>query len=124
MDFSFAFLNGDLDETIYMKQPEGFVEQGPDYVCRLKKSLYGLKQSARQWNRKLHETLVKLGFSRLESDRSIYFYSRGSVKIMFPVHVDDVLLASNSESAIDSIIAELSTYFHLRDLSPSSCWIL
>jgi Reverse transcriptase (RNA-dependent DNA polymerase) len=53
VDISAAFTNGDLDETIYMMQPEGFHQEGPNVVCRLKKSLYGLKQSARQWNVKV-----------------------------------------------------------------------
>ena len=50
VDISHAFLNGDLDEVIYMKQPEGFEKGGPEYVCKLNKALYGLKQAARQWN--------------------------------------------------------------------------
>ena len=61
-DFSSAFTNGDLDEVIYMRQPEGFHQGGPNMVCLLKKSLYGLKQGARQWNKKLHATLLDMGF--------------------------------------------------------------
>jgi hypothetical protein len=56
VDVSAAFTNGDLEEYIYMRQPEGFHEGGPNKVCRLRKSLYGLKQSARQWNIKLHRS--------------------------------------------------------------------
>ena len=67
-DFSSAFTNGDLDEVIYMRQPEGFHQGGPNMVCLLKKSLYGLKQGARQWNKKLHATLLDMGFTRLQSD--------------------------------------------------------
>ncbi|KAJ2936411.1 hypothetical protein H1R20_g683, partial [Candolleomyces eurysporus] len=69
VDISAAFTNGDLEEVIYMRQPEGFHEGGPNIVCRLKKSLYGLKQAARQWNKKLHSVLLKLGFTCLQSDR-------------------------------------------------------
>ena len=63
MDVTSAFLNGELKEEIYMTQPEGFVEKGKeDLVCRLHKSLYGLKQAGRAWYKKLHEALVGGGF--------------------------------------------------------------
>ena len=63
MDISSAFLNGDLEEEIYMSQPEGFTVPGKEHlVCRLTKSLYGLKQSPRQWYQKLNETFMQLGF--------------------------------------------------------------
>jgi hypothetical protein len=58
VDISNTFTNGDLEEEIYMLQPEGFHEGGPNKVCRLRKSLYGLKQAARQWNKKLHSFLT------------------------------------------------------------------
>ena len=60
IDISHAFLNGDLEEDIYMEQPEGFEVGGPGHVCKLKKSLYGLKQAGRVWNKKLHATLQKM----------------------------------------------------------------
>ena len=80
VDITAAFINGDLDEEIYMKQPEGFHIGSPSKVCRLRKSLYGLKQSTRQWNKKLHSVLTELGFKRIESDRSVYIYSNGSLR--------------------------------------------
>jgi hypothetical protein len=63
VDISMAFTHGDLEEEIYMKQPPGFEMKGPEYVCKLIKSIYGLHQSARCWNKKIHKILVeKLGF--------------------------------------------------------------
>ena len=62
VDISHAFINGELEEEIYMKQPEGFEEMGPDYVCRLQRSIYGLKQAGRVWNQKLHSVLTLIGF--------------------------------------------------------------
>jgi len=62
VDIISTFTNGDLDEEIYMKQPEVFHIGGPNKVCRLRKWLYGLKQSERQWNKKLHSVLTELGF--------------------------------------------------------------
>ena len=123
IDISSAFLNGDLEEEIYMEQPPGFVQFGPQFVCKLKKSLYGLKQSARQWNKKLNSTLFNLGFKRLESDRSIYVFVKDGVLLIIPVFIDDITLASNSQSKINNTIKELELHFKLRNLGPSS-WLL
>jgi len=78
-----------------MKQPEGFHIGGPNKVCRLRKLLYGLKQSARQWNKKkLHSVLTELGFKQIESDRSVYIYSNREVRIIVPIYIDDITLTS------------------------------
>ena len=119
VDISSAFLNGDLEEEIYMKQAEGFHEGGPNHVCRLKKSLYGLKQAARQWNKKLHTTLQSMGFKRLDSDRSIYVYVKDDLRIIVPIFIDDITLASKSSAAIDKAVHDLSQHFKLRDLGPT-----
>ena len=116
VDISAAFTNGDLDEYIYMQQPEGFHEGGPNKVFRLRKSLYGLKQSARQWNIKLHGVLSKMGYKRIEADRSVYIYSNGSVRIFVPIYIDDITFASKSTSAVDAAVKELSSHFKCRDL--------
>jgi hypothetical protein len=105
-----------LEEVIYMRQPEGFHEGGPNLVCRLKKSLYGLKQAARQWNKKLHSVLLELGFSRLQSDRSVYIYTKGEVRIIMPVYIDDITLASKNTTLLDQTVLDLSKHFKLRDL--------
>ena len=120
VDISHAFLNGDLDEVIYMKQPEGYEKGGPEYVCKLNKALYGLKQAARQWNTKLHTVLALMGFKRLQSDRSLYIYERDNVRIIMPVFIDDITFASRSQAALDSVVQELATHFKLRDLGPTS----
>ena len=62
MDISHTYLNGNLEEEIYMQQPEGFEVGGPEFVCKLKKSLYGLKQAGHVWNKKLHSVLLSMGF--------------------------------------------------------------
>ena len=73
VDFTTAFLNGDLDAPIYMEQPPGFEDSlHPDYVCELKRSLYGLKQSPRQWNQKLHLALITLGLQQSKYDPTLY----------------------------------------------------
>ena len=73
MDVATAFLNGELIEEVYMKQPEGFETKGEDHlVCRLKRSVYGLKQSSKCWNSVLDERLKKMGFVQTDSDPCIY----------------------------------------------------
>ena len=119
MDISSAFLNGDLDEEIYMSQPEGFAVPGKEHlVCRLKKSLYGLKQSPRQWYQKLNETFMQLGFRRIQSDNCIYVWAKDGLRIMIPVFVDDLTLAATGRPLMDSIKAELQRKFKMRDLGP------
>ena len=95
MDISSAFTNGELEEVLYMRQPEGFHEGGPNRVCRLKKSLYGLKQAARQWNKKLHTIFVDLGFKRLQSDHSLYIYAKNEVTLGAQPHISIVFPTIN-----------------------------
>ena len=99
-----------------MMQPEGFQEGSPTKVCKLKKSLYGLKQGARQWNKKLHSVLLELGFTRLQSDRSVYIYAKSEVRIIMPVYIDDITLASKNTAILDQTVRDLSKHFKLRDL--------
>jgi hypothetical protein len=117
VDISMAFTHGKLDEEQYMKQPPGFEVYGPEYVCRLLKSIYGLHQAARCWNKRIHEILTQeLGFKRLESDRSIYLYGRGDTRIIMPIYVDDITLAGKSGAQLDHVIKELSKHVPLHDL--------
>jgi transposase InsO family protein len=120
IDISNAFLKGDLDEEIYMEQPEGFRQGGSGFVLRLLRAIYGLKQAGRQWNLKLHKALVDMGFKRLESDRSVYIYVLKDVCILVPIFVDDITLVSKSEKVLDNTVALFSQRFPLRDLGPTN----
>src|SRR5882757_451652 len=115
VDISHAYLNGTLEEEIYMQQPEGFEVGGPDHVCRLRKSLYGLKQAGRVWNQTLYSVLSSMGFNRVESDHGLYIFLRDDVRILMPVFVDDITLACKDGAKIDSFIQELSQHFKLRE---------
>jgi Reverse transcriptase (RNA-dependent DNA polymerase) len=123
VDVSSAFLNGELDESVYMKLPEGFGVEGDDgtvvWVLKLLKSLYGLKQAGRCWSKKLHEVLTNLGFTRTESEHSFYIYEHNGVKILVPVYVDDLTLASKSKGALAKLKADLASNFKIRDLGPT-----
>jgi len=81
-----------------MQQPEGFHEGGSNRVFRLQKSLYGLKQLARQWNIKLHGVLSGIGYKRIKADRSVHIYSNSDVCIFVPIYIDDITFASKSTS--------------------------
>lgn len=74
MDVKSAFLYGDPNETILMRQPEGYAEKGKeDYVCQLNKYLYGLKQSSQQWNNIFNKFMAHIGFIRRQFDHCVYF---------------------------------------------------
>ena len=121
MDIS-AFLNGDLDEEIYVAQPEGFAAQGQEHlVCRLKKSLYGLKQSPRQWYQKLHSTLSDLGFSCCASDHCVWIWAKNGIKVIIPAYVDDLTIACNNTPALKRIKEELKKQYKMHDLGPIAC---
>ena len=116
MDITTAFLNGDLEETIYMKQPEGFVAEGQEHlVCRLKNSLYGLKQSPRCWNKALDTQLKTMGFKQSTSDPCIYTSTTDGLFIL-AVYVDDILLAAKSQQKINQVKADIGRQFHVKDM--------
>lgn len=128
MDVKTAYLNGDLDEVIYMRQPEGFIVKGKEtHVCLLKKSLYGLKQAGRQWYKKLHSVLVseELCFTRTHSDAGIYIHRSqgGEVDMILIVYVDDLLLIGPSTRLIQEVKKKLSSRFKMKDLGPASDFI-
>jgi len=118
VDISSAFLNGKLEEEVYMCQPPGFVQKGNNYVWHLLKSLYGLKQAGRCWHKKLNEVFEKMGFSKLLVEHSVWIYC-----IIIPVFIDDMTIASKSMDSINRVKEELQANFELHDLGPTS-WLL
>ena len=96
MDVKTAFLNGDLDENVYMAQPKYFVIKEKEYMgCRLKKSIYGLKQASRQWYLKFDGTIMKFGIKENVKDNCIYTKFKNGKFIFLILYVDDILLASS-----------------------------
>ena len=120
IDISSAFLNGDLEEEVYMEQPEGFHQGAYDDFLQLLKGLYGLRQSPRIWHKKLDKVFQEIGFAKVRCDHSIWIYQKDDVKIIIPVFVDDMTLASKSKEAIQRVKAELKARFKLRDLGPTT----
>lgn len=116
-DADCAYLNGILKETIFMRQPPGY-EDGTDRVCRLGKTLYGLKQSGREWHEKLDGSFTKEGFDHLDADRCVYVRQQGERLAITPVHVDDMLMtATPGEEEV--VKAELGRHFKIKDLGPT-----
>lgn len=114
MDIKTAFLYGDLDEELYVQQPEGFVQPGnEDLVRRLIKPLYGLKQAPRKWNEKFNEFLLLFGLTQSTADPCIYFHSNGKPDnlIVIGIWVNDGLIACKSKSIAQSIVTHLEKQF-------------
>ncbi|KAD3337122.1 hypothetical protein E3N88_32642 [Mikania micrantha] len=121
MDVKTAFLNGDLYEDVFMKQPEGFMPEGQEHlVCKLKKSIYGLKQASRQWYLKFDEVMKKHGFLKNQVDQCTYLKMSGSNFTILVLYVDDILLASNSLDMLHESKRLLSHNFDMKDLGEAS----
>ena len=100
-DVKTAFMNGDLKETVIMKQPEEFEVPGKEnFVCKLNKTIYGLKQSAKAWNEKLNTVLKQLGFIQGEADPCLHIKETHRGKIYLISYVDDLIIASKDEGQI------------------------
>lgn len=120
LDVKTAFLHGDLDEEIYMHQPEGFSEEGKkNMVCRLKKSLYGLKQAPRQWYKKFEGFMHKEGFQKCNADHCCFFKRYKSSYIILLLYVDDMLVAGSDMDEIRNLKMQLSKEFDMKDLGPA-----
>lgn len=111
IDVKTAFLNGPLDEEIYMRQP-GIVGSG---YWKLLKGLYGLKQAGRQWYLELNSKLELLGFQRLESDWSVYTRTSGLGRSVITTSVDDMLIGSSSTLESDAVVEQLGSTFEITD---------
>ncbi len=116
MDVKITFLNGDLEKEIYMEQPEGFTQKGEHLVCKLHKSLHGLKQSPRAWNQKLDVFLESIEFVRSDANFSVYVTQVGDVKFFIVMYVDDLILVCNNKDKILQVKEELSRKFKMKDL--------
>ncbi|CAI7803530.1 unnamed protein product [Closterium sp. NIES-54] len=115
MDVTTAFLNGVLEEEIFMAQPEGF-DDGSGRVLRLKKALYGLKQAPRQWYLKLRGVLEEIGFTPSTADHSLFMLGDGEQRSFMVVYVDDILIFSPLSDLVKEVMLKLQDKFKCRAL--------
>jgi hypothetical protein len=112
-----AFLHGELEEEIYMQQPQGFTVQGKEsLVCKLRRSLYGLKQAPRQWYKKFDSLMCSTGFTRCNADHCCYVKSFKNSYIILLLYVDDMLIVGASMEEINKLKNQLSKQFAMKDL--------
>ncbi|CAI7748734.1 unnamed protein product, partial [Closterium sp. NIES-53] len=122
MDVTTAFLNGVLEEEIFMAQPEGF-DDGSGRVLRLKKALYGLKQAPRQWYLKLRGVLEEIGFTPSTADHSLFMLGEGEQRSFMVVYVDDILIFSPSSDLVKEVMLKLQDKFKCKALGDVSLYL-
>ncbi|GJU70748.1 retrotransposon protein, putative, ty1-copia subclass [Tanacetum coccineum] len=117
MDVKTAFLNGHLSEEVYMTQPEGFVNSKyPNHVCKLKLSIYGLKQASRQWNKRFDDEIKKFGFTQNRNEPCVYQKASGSYVTFLILYVDDILIMGNNIPMLQDVKSYLGKCFAMKDL--------
>ena len=117
MDVKTAFLNGDLEEEIYMDQPEGYASKGQEsLVCKLSKTLYGLKQSPRAWYKKIDEYFASQGLKKSHADPNIYVLRITNGFIIIALYVDDLIIVCNNTELLLKTKSHLATRFEMKDL--------
>ncbi|RVW75628.1 Retrovirus-related Pol polyprotein from transposon TNT 1-94 [Vitis vinifera] len=121
MEVKTTFLNGDLSEEVYMSQLEGFKENGKEnMVCRLKMSIYGLKQTSCQWYLKFDKIVTSFGFIENKFDQCVYMKVNGSKYIFVVLYIDDILLASSDVNLLNDTKRILFANFNMKDLGKAS----
>jgi hypothetical protein len=120
LDVQNTFLHGVLEEEVYMRQPPGYeCKEAPDYVCRLYKAIYGLKHAPRAWYSRLSMKLQQLGFTPSKDDISLFFLCNKDVTMFILVYVDDIVVASSSQTATMALLRNLEKEFALKILATS-----
>eukprot|EP00253_Pinus_taeda_P032559 PITA_32559 len=116
MDVKTAFLNGFIQEEVYIEQPQGFEVHGKEsHVCRLKKALYGLKQAPRAWYSRIDTYLQGMGFTKSEADPNLYFIVIGEEPLILVLYVDDLVI-TGAERLIEHCKRDLATEFEMKDI--------
>jgi hypothetical protein len=124
MDVKSAFLNGDLQEEVYVQQPPGFVAEGHEgKVLKLNKALYGLRQAPRAWNMKLDGSLQVMGFTRCASEHGVYTRGVGEARVVIGVYVDDLVITGSNPAIIEAFKEEMRQTFRMSDLGLLSFYL-
>src|SRR3954466_3983674 len=115
MDVKNAFLNGDLQEKVYMQPPPG-VEAPSGHVCRLRKALYGLKQAPRAWFERFSSVVCAAGFSPCDHDPALFIHTSESGRTLLFLYVDDMLITGDDQKYIAFVKIKVSEQFKMSDL--------
>ena len=119
IDVITAFLNGKLQEDIYMQQPAGYEVPGKEtLVCKLKKALYGLKQSPRCWNKSFQDFLLNLGFQQSTADPCVFVNPDADSMTVITVYVDDLIVMSTTTEQLNDTKKTLPEKFKMKDMGP------
>jgi Reverse transcriptase (RNA-dependent DNA polymerase) len=117
MDVKTAFLNEDLEDDVYMTQPMGFKDpNNASKVCKLKRSIYGLKQASRSWNKCFDKKIKEFGFIKCDLEPCVYKRFSGSIIVFLILYVDDILLIGNDIFTLDEVKSSLKKIFPMKDL--------
>ena len=117
MDVKTAFLNGSLEEDIYMQQPEGFIARGQEHMaCKLQRSIYGLKQATRTWNIRFDQAITLYDFEKSPDEPCVYKRIQGTKVVFLVLYVDDILLIGNDIEVLSSVKGWLQKQFDMKDL--------
>ena len=123
LDVKTAFLNGVIDEDVYLEQPAGYTEGGGGMVCHLNRALYGLRQAPRMWHIRLKEELERLGFRASEADPSLFVADIEGERAFILVYVDDILIAAKDLVVVSSVKAKIMSTFDTRDMGEASLFL-
>ncbi|KAL5515273.1 hypothetical protein EMCRGX_G000418 [Ephydatia muelleri] len=117
IDVVTAFLNGTLEEEIYMEQPPGYIKKGEEHlVCKLKKSIYGLKQSPRCWNMVFNEYMTSLSYEQCAAHPCVLVRTEGTETTIIAVYVDDLIIIAKNPETMERIKGSLTERFKMKDL--------
>jgi hypothetical protein len=124
MDVKSAFLNGELEEEVYVKQPLGYIKEGEEHkVLKLHKALYGLRQAPRAWNIKLDCTLKSLGFEKSPLEHAMYKRGHGRDHLLVGIYVEDLLITGADEKEIAKFKQQMKELFKMSDLGLLSYYL-
>jgi hypothetical protein len=124
MDVKSVFLNGDLKEEVYMHQPTGFaIPDKEGKVLRLRKALYGLRQTPRAWNAKLDSTLQRMSFEQSPHEAAVYRRGNGGNVLLVGIYVDDLVITGTKDAEVMTFKEEMKVIFQMSDLGPLSFYL-
>jgi hypothetical protein len=124
MDVKSTFLNGELEEEVYIEQPEGFqLSENTDYVCKLKKALYGLKQAPRAWYSRLDKYLQQAGLRKGSADNNLYIKVIQGNILLIEVYVDDIIFGSDDDMLSQKFAKDMQSEFEMSLLGELSFFL-